>query len=114
MNERRMSNRLPVNFPAALKAGKLTAEGSICQISANGMLFECSKHFDTQETGVFELLVFDKEPPIALEGKVIYKIYHNDGQNTTLRYGVQFTSLDNYINKNAVERIISFVTARGR
>ncbi|MBI5887686.1 MAG: PilZ domain-containing protein [Deltaproteobacteria bacterium] len=46
MDNRRTSRRLSVHFPASLKAGKLTAEGAIRQISENGMLFECSKHFD--------------------------------------------------------------------
>lgn len=110
MNERRMSRRLSVNFPAALTAGPFTAGGAIRQISGSGMIFECLRHFDSKENILFDLQVFGKEPPITVEGKVIYKTYHNegnDGQDTTLRYAVQFTSLDNYLHKNSIEKIIA-------
>ncbi|MBI5887687.1 MAG: hypothetical protein HZB82_03135 [Deltaproteobacteria bacterium] len=60
------------------------------------------------------MLVFDKEPPITLEGRILYKIYHKNGQDTMLRYGVRFTSLDNYIHRDAVEKIIRFATVRDR
>lgn len=78
------------------------------------MLFECSKHFEAQEAGIFKMLVFDREPPITLEGSILYKIYHKDTQDTMLRYGVRFTSLDNYLHRDAVERIIRFATVRER
>ena len=103
-----------MHFPASLKAGELTAEGAIRQISENGMLFECSKHFEAMETGIFKMLVFDKEPPITLEGNILYKLYHKDAQDTMLRYGVRFTSLDNYMHRDSVERIVRFATIRER
>ncbi len=116
MKQLRMSKRVEVNYAAIFKSDSSSVDGVIEQMSEGGLSFCCSAVLDTESVGLFVFNAIEGEPPISVQGELVYMLPGKQGKEvgrTISQYGVRFieTSGEQFEN---IAKIVRFATVRQR
>ncbi len=117
MKQLRMSKRVEVNYRAVFKSDSSKVDGVIEQMSEGGLSFCCSAVLDTDAVGLFVFNAIEGEPPVSVEGELVYmlpgKQNRQAGVQTTSQYGVRFLETTGEQYENII-KIVRFATVRQR
>jgi hypothetical protein len=111
-----MSKRVKVNYAAVFKSEASSVDGVIEQMSEGGLSFSCSAELDTDSTGLFVFNPIDGEPPVSVQGELVYMLPGEPGRQAgeaTSQYGVRFLDTTGEQYENII-KIVRFATVRQR
>lgn len=97
-----MARRIPVNFRAVFAKGDGLGEGTVGDLSSNGMLLKTEERLETGLEVSFSIIYSEEEDPIIVKGEIKHEQISED-DDAKREYGVRF--LPDHNKAEVVDRL---------